>query len=257
MRLYARRNRKSKVKHMNTQLNPTPDHDALLADIGAALAAPTRNVETLFGLSAQATQLATVSRRQADEVTARTLDPGTKAVDLPAALIQAEALKLVAARLERAVELSDAAIVEASDEARDAAQMAAYEHATLESGRVADRIRTEYPDLVVRLRDLLDDVMRTDELVARANRKLPPNMPLLHGPDGQARGFHDEGPNDGTPRYMTAVKLAQMVLPDPHRADWTVWPLVPDGRLQQDGRLVPIRWAVEAWQAHQERTKRQ
>lgn len=234
---------------MNT---PITDYDALLQAASAILDAPSIDIEHVFDVAGQLTKAAAAQRRVADDAIARTVDPRTKTSDLAAAVAEADAAKLNAARLGITAQLVEDKHLQLVMKANAAIEAERYDHAAAEVRRVVERAKRDFPGLRIKLLDLFDDIMRVQELVWAANRKRPGGKPAINGPEGTWGGFPDYSPDDSSQQAMTAIRLTSSVLPSNERTR-PAWPPVLDWQFRDQARLMPYATIRSAWMAQNQK----
>ena len=239
---------------------PSTDYDTLLQTASRILDAPSADVKRVFDVAGQLTKAAAAQCRVADEAIARTTDPRTLSADLSAAVAEAEAAKLNAARLENTAQLVEEKHLELVMKANAAVAAEEYDYAASEVRRVVARKVRDFPGLRSPLVIMFEDIMAVQELAWAANRKLPAGKPAINGPEGVMGGFDDFAPGNGSLRAMTAIRLTSSVLPsdEPTRPAWPplsakmAWTFQAQVRLmavvterQPNARCGPSLWAAK------------
>lgn len=113
-------------------------------------------------------------------------------------------------------------------------QLAQYSAAAGARNRVARRILEEYPDLQRKLVRLLADIAEANALCDAANKNLPDGFEPLQRPEGEVRGFHDQG-SYGKPISNSTFRLTQTLLPDLENTKKAAWPpKTKEGEVQRD-----------------------
>jgi hypothetical protein len=222
------------------------DRAAILSRIASALRGeiPTQDLEPLI----RASGLAMIAARGfAAEARQWAMDPALPQDAVADALTAANAAEFDATRMEGAFAKLEENAAAARDREERVEHLRQYSETAERAKKCAEMIRRDFSEVSRLLLPMVKEIVKVALEVNAMNANLPPNARPINSPEGQARGFLDQGTAE-TRGNLEIIRISQMVIPvldDPTGVSW------PAGyHAHRDGPLTkPYAWFVSRYRA--------
>lgn len=195
--------------------------------IAAALSATLTSGE-LADLIAEVTRATVTHNDDRQRAERRALDPRLSEQDVEKARDDMERSAFAARRLDSAVVALHDALQKANAREAEARRRDTYAEALAARDAAAAALRERYPTLALELRDLLQQVVNSDRLVAAANQSRPQGAPYLEPVEEQVRGVRADGQHAAG---MVGTLARTVILPALDIPSGAMTPMIWNGRL--------------------------